>query len=198
MLEQHISTKQVCLLLGISLSTFYRYCKAGILKPAFFTFGKHRRFSLSQLRQSFNIDNKAVLTICYSRVSSHDQKKDLISQEDKLMNYAKNNNYQNIISITDLGSGLNYKKPGLKQLISLIFSNKVKTLIINHKDRLLRFGSELIFYLCDLFKVNVIIVENKADKSFEETLSADVIELMTVFCAKLYGKRSHKNKVKLS
>jgi len=63
---------------------------------------------------------------------------------------------------------------------------------------LLRFGSELIFYLCDLFKVNIVIIENKADRSFEETLSSDVIELMTVFCARLYGKRSHKNKVKLA
>lgn len=59
-MEQHISTKQVCLLLGISLYTFYRYCKACILKPAFFTFGNHRRFSLSLLRQSFNIENNAV------------------------------------------------------------------------------------------------------------------------------------------
>jgi predicted site-specific integrase-resolvase len=67
----------------------------------------------------------------------------------------------------------------LKTLINLIFSGQVKRLILNHKDRLLRFGSEIIFYLCDLFKVQVIIVENKADKSFEETLSADVIELMT-------------------
>jgi predicted site-specific integrase-resolvase len=61
------------------------------------------------LRQSFNIENKAVITLLYSRVSSHDQKKDLFSQEDKLLNYAKINNYQNVISITDLGSGLNYK-----------------------------------------------------------------------------------------
>lgn len=195
MLEQHISTKQVCVLLGISLSTFYRYCKSGLLKPAFFTSGGHRRFSLSALRQSFHLDNHAVLTVCYSRVSSHDQKTDLISQEDKLLNDAKNNNYQNIISMTDLGSGLNYKKKGLKQLIGLIFSGQVKTLIVNHKDRLLRFGSELIFYFCDLFKVHVIIVEDKAEQSFEQTLSADVIELMTVFCAKLYGKRSHKNKL---
>ncbi len=90
---------------------------------------------------------------------------------------------------------MNYKKKGLKQLIDLIFSGQVKTLIVNHKDRLLRFGSELIFYFCDLFKVHVIIVEDKAEQSFEQTLSADVIELMTVFCAKLYGKRSHKNKL---
>ena len=88
-MEQHISTKQVCLLLGISLSTFYRYCKAGLLKPTFLTFGKHRRFSLSQLRQSFNLDNDAVLSLCYSRVSSHDQKNDLISQENKLLNFGK-------------------------------------------------------------------------------------------------------------
>ena len=66
---------------------------------------------------------------------------------------------------------------------------------------MLRFGSELIFYFCDLFKVNVIIIENKENKSFEETLSHDVIELMTniivnFIIAKLYGTRSHKNKVK--
>ena len=86
-MEQHISTKQVCLLLGISLSTFYRYCKAGLLKPAFLTSGKHRRFSLSQLRQSFHLDNNAVLTLCYSRVSSHDQKNDLISHKNNLFIY---------------------------------------------------------------------------------------------------------------
>ena len=124
----------------------------------------------------------------------------MIAQEAKLIHYAQklpnfNPLNNNIISITDLGSGLNYKKKGLNQLISLIFSNQVNTLVLNHKDRLLRFGSELIFKLCDFFKVKVIIIEQVTDKSFEENLSADVIELMTVFCAKLYGKRSHKNKV---
>ena len=121
------------------------------------------------------------------------QEAKLIKYAQKLPNFNKLNN--NIVSITDLGSGLNYKKKGLNKLIGLIFSNQVNTLILNYKDRLLRFGSELIFKLCDFFKVKVIIVEQVTDKSFEETLSADVIELMTVFCAKLYGKRSHKNKV---
>lgn len=96
-----------------------------------------------------------------------------------MINFAKSlpdYDANNFVSITDLGSGLNYKKKGLKQLISLVFSGKVKSLIINHKDRLLRFGSELIFYLCDLFKVNVIIVEQKLEQSFEQTLSSDVIE----------------------
>jgi putative resolvase len=100
-----------------------------------------------------------------------------------------------IISINDLGSGLNYKKKGLKQLLNLILLGKVQTLILNHKDRLLRFGSEIIFSLCKHMKVNVIVLEAKKEITFEEELSSDVIELMTVFCAKLYGKRSHKNKL---
>ena len=90
---------------------------------------------------------------------------------------------------------MNYKKKGLKQLISLILQGKVQTLILNHKDRLLRFGAELIFTLCDFMRVTVIVLEAKKEVTFEEELSSDVIELMTVFCAKLYGKRSHKNKL---
>ena len=197
MTEQHLSTKEVCLFLGISLSTFYRYCKRGLLKPSFLTLGGHRRFSILDLKQAFSMDNSADLIVCYSRVSTHDQKKDLITQEQKLLSYAQqlpNSKTENIISISDLGSGLNYKKKGLKQLLNLILLGKVQTLIINHKDRLLRFGSELIFTLCAFKRVTVKILEDSKERSFEEELSSDVIELMTVFCAKLYGKRSHKNK----
>ena len=82
-------------------------------------------------------------------------------------------------------------------MLQLILTQQIKTLIINHKDRLLRFGSELIFKLCEVYHIKVIILEDKS-LSFEESLTHDVIELMTVFCAKLYGKRSHKNKLKLS
>ena len=198
MTEQHLSTQEVCLFLGISLSTFYRYCKRGLLKPYFFTLGGHRRFSILDLKQAFSMDNSADLIVCYSRVSTHDQKKDLVTQEQKLLSYAQqlpNSKPENIISISDLGSGLNYKKKGLKQLLNLILLGKVQTLIINHKDRLLRFGSELIFTLCAFKRVTVKILEDSKERSFEEELSSDVIELMTVFCAKLYGKRSHKNKL---
>ena len=192
-----VSIGKVCQLLGISLSTAYRWIKSGNLKSEFRTFGNHRRFNLSQIKSQFinssNNDNK--LTVLYSRVSSHDQKNDLITQQKKLLNYAQLNNFNNIKLISDLGSGLNFKKSGLNQLLNLILTQQINTLIINHKDRLLRFGSELIFKLCDFYHVNVIIIENKS-LSFEETLTHDVIELMTVFCAKLYGKRSHKNKLK--
>ena len=173
MTEQHLSTQEVCLFLGISLSTFYRYCKRGLLKPSFFTLGGHRRFSIQELQQTFNLNSNAELVVCYSRVSSHDQKKDLTSQENKLLAYAQSLNLSTntqIVSISDLGSGLNYKKKGLKQLLNLILLGKVQTLILNHKDRLLRFGSEIIFSLCKHMKVNVIVLEAKKEITFEEEI----------------------------
>jgi putative resolvase len=123
------------------------------------------------------------------------KKLDLERQKNKLLDYCKNNNYTDLEVITDLGSGLNYKKSGLNKLISLILTRKINLLVLNNKDRLLRFGSELIFKLCEFNNIKVIILEDKI-LSFEEDLTHNVIELMTVFCAKLYGKRSHKNKVK--
>ena len=191
-----VSIGKVCELLGISLSTAYRWIKSGKLKEEFRTLGNHRRFNLSSIHSQFiptNNNNK--LTLLYSRVSSHDQKQDLITQQSKLLHFAQSNNFNNIKLISDLGSGLNFKKSGLNQLLQLILTQQIQTLIINHKDRLLRFGSELIFKLCEFYHIKVIILEDKS-LSFEESLTHDVIELMTVFCAKLYGKRSHKINLK--
>jgi predicted site-specific integrase-resolvase len=66
--------------------------------------------------------------------------------------------------------------------------------VLTHKDRLLRFGSELIFSLCEHFGVEVIVINRTEDSSFEEDLAKDVLEIITVFSARLYGSRSHKNK----
>lgn len=96
--------------------------------------------------------------------------------------------------IEDLGSGLNYGKRGLKRLIRLITESKVERLVLTHKDRLLRFGSELIFSLCQQFGTEVVIINRTEDSSFEEDLAQDVLEIITVFSARLYGSKSHKNK----
>ena len=195
---ENISIGKLCNLLGISLSTAYRWLKSGKITEEFRTFGNHRRFNLDTIKSKFIGNNSSdnPITAIYARVSSHDQKPDLERQKDKLLNYCKDNNLHNIEVITDLGSGLNYKKSGLNKLINLILNKHINVLVINHKDRLLRFGSELIFNLCKFNNIKVIIIEDKV-LSFEEELTHNVIELMTVFCAKLYGKRSHKNKLKI-
>lgn len=176
--------------LGLSKSTVYRYLKSGKIKESFKTDGKHRRFIVE------NNKNKVVL---YSRVSSHDQKKDLITQNEKLIQFAKKNytNYE-VESILDLGSGINFNKKGLNKLILMIMNKELSVLVINHKERLLRFGFELINQICRLNNIKIVILEEHKNKSFEFELSENIIEIMTVFCAKLYGKRSNKNKAALN
>ena len=93
-----------------------------------------------------------------------------------------------------MGSGINYKKKGLKSLINSIIDDEVGRIVITHKDRLLRFGAELIFSICEAKAVEVLIINKGEDSSFEEDLAKDVLEIITVFSARLYGSRSHKNK----
>ena len=97
--------------------------------------------------------------------------------------------------IQDLGSGMNYYKKGLTKLLNLVLEGQVKRLVLTHKDRLLRFGAELVFSICEAKGVEVIII-NKGDENskFEEELAKDVLEIITVFSARLYGARSKKNK----
>lgn len=97
--------------------------------------------------------------------------------------------------ICDLGSGMNYKKRGLKNLLQAILNKQIKRLVITHKDRLLRFGAELVFTLCEIHNVEVVIInQGEQDSSFEEDLAKDVLEIITVFAARMYGARSNKNK----
>jgi excisionase family DNA binding protein len=187
---ESLSIGKTASLLGVSVVTLRRWNKLGKLN-SFRTFGNHRRFHINDILDIINPSlNK--LHVAYARVSSHDQKKDLETQCKRLELIIKENEHKMLIS--DLGSGLNYNKNGLKKLINLITSQQVHTLYLTHKDRLLRFGSELIFSLCKKFGTKVVIVDAVQTTTFEQELVQDVIELMTVFSAKLYGKRSHRNK----
>ena len=89
---------------------------------------------------------------------------------------------------------MNYNKKGLLHLLELIVQGEMSRLVITHKDRLLRFGGEIIFRICELKGIEVVIINKGEQPSFEEELTQDVLEIMTVFCAKLYGRRSHKSK----
>lgn len=184
-----ISIKEASKLLGVTEKTMRLWEKEGKITSKR-TEGGHRRYEISQLLKSKK-DNG--LTICYARVSSNDQKQDLIRQEQVLEAYSANKGFQFEI-ISDLGSGLNYKKKGLIRLIKLICSEQVERLVITHKDRLLRFGSELVFTLCEHFGVEIIIINRSEDSTFEEDLAKDVMDIVMVFSARMYGSRSHKNK----
>jgi len=181
-------------ILGVSISTLRRWDKAGRLEPEKTTSG-HRRYDVSKLkpelfRESIQESRK---TVAYARVSSHDQKADLERQKQVLELYCARQGWTFEI-ISDLGSGMNYHKKGLKRLLDDVLSEKVGRLVIAHKDRLLRFGAELIFAICEAKQVEVVILNQGEDATFEEDLAKDVLEIVTVFSARLYGSRSRRNK----
>jgi putative resolvase len=184
-----LTPQEAATLLGVTVRTLHRWELDGKIKPTR-TAGGHRRYNIADL-----ISNKSgsQLTVSYARVSSHDQRDDLKRQILVLESYCAKHGWASEV-IQDLGSGMNYKKKGLIRLIKLITSSQVERLVLTHKDRLLRFGSDLIFTLCEQFATEVIIINCSEDSTFEEELASDVLEIITVFSARLYGSRSHKNK----
>lgn len=182
-------------ILGVSEITLRRWDKEGRL-PSIKTQGGHRRYDISKLKpetvHKYDFaDNRK--TIAYARVSSHDQKPDLERQKQVLELFCSKNGWTFEV-VSDLGSGMNYHKKGLKKLLNAILEDDVGRLVLTHKDRLLRFGAELVFSICEAKDVEVIIINKGEDTSFEEDLATDMLEIITVFSARLYGSRSKKNK----
>jgi putative resolvase len=190
-----IGIREAAKILGVRKETLRRWEREGKIQSER-TPGGHRRYEASLLPHGHGVrklDTSNKRTVCYGRVSSSDQKEDLVRQMRLLESYCTAQGWKYEL-IQDLGSGLNYGKRGLKSLIHQICSGKVDRLVVTHKDRLLRFGSELIFSLCSFYETEVVILNAGQDLSFEEELAQDVLEIITVFSARLYGARSHKNK----
>jgi len=175
-----MNTSQMAELLHVHPQTIRRWTNTGQMTCSR-TLGNHRRFELP------HTDSK--LVIGYARVSSHDQKEDLVRQKADLEFGRKLDDV-----ILDTGSGMNYKKPGFRKLMLLLLQGKVGELVITHKDRLLRFGSEIIFMLCRFFGVKVTILYDEEPADNKERFCTDLIEIITVFCSRIYGKRSHQNR----
>lgn len=182
--------------LGVSVDTVRRWADTEKLKSVRAPSG-HRRFYLADIKRLTPRELKQLderITINYARVSSHDQKQDLVRQVQVLESFSAANGWQ-FETIQDLGSGLNYNKKGLQKLLKRIMQGDVGRLVLTHKDRLLRFGAELVFAMCEEFETEVVIVnKSPEEKTFEQELAQDMIELITVFSARLYGSRSKKNK----
>jgi len=183
-------------MLGVSYSTLRRWDAEGRLVAERTPAGR-RRYRVLDVA-TFNplgIDTGALdrKTVAYARVSSHDLKADLERQVKVLEMYCAAHGWQFEV-ISDVGSGMNYRKKGLSQLLDLVVDDQVGRLVLTHKDRLLRFGAELVFAVCEAKHVEVVIINQGDDRWFEEELASDVLEIATVFSARMYGARSHKNK----
>lgn len=183
--------------IGVTVNTVRKMQLTGELIPFKISKGGHRYYSSEQLNEYLKKDIiKKEKTILYARVSTKNQKDDLERQIENLKQYAYSKGY-NFEIITDIGSGINYTKQGLKELLKLINEKKVDKIVILYKDRLVRFGFEIIEYLCELNNVKIEIIDNTTT-SKEQELTDDLIQIITVFANRLYGSRSKKTQRILS
>ena len=175
--------------------TIWNYMKSGKLRYHQDFPRANRYFLWEEVLEDIGIETpkNQKITIGYCRVSTHDQKKDLEYQRKVVEQYCSTKGYVFRI-IDDIGSGIDYNKKGLKELIRLISCNDVSRVVLNHEDRLLRFGNEIIYELCKLKNVSVEIINQSEKENKEEELVKDVLQIITVFSSRLYGSRSQKTR----
>lgn len=177
-------------IVGVTPQTLRNWDKAGKLKPHHTTENGYRYYSEEQLNQVLRISPKSRTVIGYCRVSSPKQEDDLERQIENVRTYllAQGNPFE---IISDVGSGINYKRKGLLELLDRITKNEVEKIVVLYKDRLSRFGFELIEYMASLHGCEIEIIDN-TQKTEQEELVEDLVQIITVFSCKLQGKRAHK------
>ena len=179
-------------MLGVTPQTLRNWDKSGRLKPHHTSDNGYRYYSEDQLSELMQDKKTNKIVVGYCRVSSKKQKDDLDRQIESVRNYLIRRGKPFKI-IEDIGSGINYNKKGLLELIRLINSNQVKKVVVLYKDRLLRFGFDLIKNFAELHDCQIEVID-QTYKSEEQELVEDLVQIITVFSCKLHGKRANKAK----
>ena len=191
---KYYSAKKVTQILGVTAQTLRNWDKEGKLKPTYVKSNGYRYYSeeaiLSYTQERKTKKNLNV--IGYARVSSKKQSDDLERQVNNLEEYLSSK-YDSFEIVTDIGSGINYNKPGLLKLIEKINKKEVDLIVVLYKDRLLRFGFELVEYFASLNNVKILVLD-KVDKNQDQELVEDLVQIITVFSCKIQGKRKSKTK----
>ena len=182
-------------LTGVSVKTLQRWDREGILE-ANRTPTDRRYYTYDQYLQFKGIKTKNDIrqVVIYARVSTKNQKDDLQNQVSFLRQFC---NARGIIvdqCIEDYGSGLNYNRKKWNKLLDEVMEQKIKTIIITHKDRFIRFGYDWFEKFCMKFHTTIVIV-NKEELSPQEELVQDIVSILPVFSSRLYGLRKYKKQI---
>jgi len=194
--ERLLTLREACNILGIHPNTLRRWEKEGKIRVVRTPKGR-RRIPESEVKRLVGIcegkEGKKRAAV-YARVSSHDQKKDLERQKERLIAYAVEKGYEVVATITDVASGLNENRKGLRKLFKLAEEKKIDVVVVSYKDRLTRFGFK---YLESYFKshgVEIEVVNGDVNRDARKELVEDLISLVTSFAGRIYGMRSKKRR----
>lgn len=198
--DKFISISQASELLGVHINTLRRWTDGGKIKCSK-TIGKHRKYLLSEILslQGKEVENNNLnedVVAIYTRVSSNHQKTqgDLDRQKTRVMEYCVSKGYKIGYILDDCCSGMKYNRPKLDKLYQLVINREINKVIVEHKDRLVRFGFDCMKVFFNSYGVEIECVEETLPKSFESELVEDVMSLMTSFTAKLHSRRKRQSK----
>jgi len=198
-MEQKLLTiKNIKEAYGISRTTLINWEKKGLLSPIR-TPGGQRRYRREDIEKILQLADKEenepkADTVIYARVSTKKQEEYLKNQIKRLEKFAKENGYKYEI-ISEIASGVNEKRRGLRKLLNKIKRGELKTVIIEYPDRLARFGYEYLKFFMETFGVKLIVVNGKEEtEDLNKELAEDLIAIVTSFSARIYGARGGKKK----
>ncbi len=129
------------------------------------------------------------VSICYCRVSSNGQKEDLQRQVNKMQEMFPNHKI-----VTDIGSGINFKRSGLRSIFELTFARNVKQVVVSYRDRLCRFAFELFEWIFQQHGVELLVLDSNLESSSNSELAEDLLAIVNVFNCRVNGRRKYKTK----
>ncbi len=195
-MDSPYSPKEFGKLIGRTTNTLQKWDREGKLKAHRSPTTNRRYYTHDQYLQYRGlVAQEQGLTIVYSRVSGVAQKPDLANQINALEIYCKQHSITVDEWMSDIGSGLNYKRKQFNRLMEMIELGQVRRLIIAHRDRLVRFGYEYFEAFCERHHTEIVVI-NGEYLSPEQELVQDLIAIVTVFSARLHGLRSYRKVLK--
>ena len=187
---EYVKRKEALEILGICYKTLYKMANNKEIDTI--KIGENTLYNVNKYLRERNISSKERVKICYCRVSSNKQKKDLERQ----VKYMKEKFPTHEI-IKDIGSGLNYNRKGLQEIMEKAINGEIDEIIIAYKDRLTRFGYEMIEWLIKKYSNGKIIIINKEEEETPiEELTKDIVSIMNVYVAKVNELRKYKTHIK--
>jgi putative resolvase len=186
--NSYMTRKEASKMLGIHYLTLYKLAEKKEIETV--KIGSQQLYNVNKYLQSKKIININQIRrkVCYCRVSSLKQKEDLNRQMEQMTK-----KYPNYELIKDIGSGLNMNREGLNKIIDYAIKGEIEILVISYKDRLVRFGFEMIERLIKEYSNGIILIENvKEEKTSMIELSKDIVSIMNVYVAKMNGLRKYK------
>ena len=175
----YVKPKEAAKYYGVSIQTLRRWANNG--KIQFIrTNGNHRRFLIR--------NEEKTKKIIYARVSSQKQKSNLQNQ----VKYLKKR-YPKYELITDIGSGINFKRKGLQRILDGLFDGTIEEVVVTTQDRLVRFRFDLFKYIFIKVGSKLTVINTKKSENDESELSEDLLSIITVFTARHYGRRRYNS-----